>query len=297
MTKYKFTLEPYKNIKSIFICPECKKRTFKKYIDTLSGEYLDDTVGRCNREIKCGNHKTPKQFFSQTGTSFNKLFRPLNLKIEYKETSFISTELLLQSMQEYEVNNFVKFLIDLFDVEITQNLIHKYFIGTSKNWRGASIFWQIDQLGNIRTGKIMLYDSHNGKRITEPINHFNWVHTATNQINFNLKQCFFGAHLLNDPSKPIAIVESEKTAIISSAFFPDLIWLATGGISHLTIEKCKAITGRDVFLFPDIKGYEKWKAKANEYKKIANFQVSDLLELIAVDQERKDGLDIADYLI
>ena len=35
-----------------------------------------------------------------------------------------------------------------------------------------------------------------------------------------LKQCFFGEHLLREKTMPVAIVESEKTAIISSVYLP-----------------------------------------------------------------------------
>ena len=39
----------------------------------------------------------------------------------------------------------------------------------------------------------------------------NWVHSALEIPKFNLKQCLFGLHLLNDNVKQVAIVESEKT--------------------------------------------------------------------------------------
>lgn len=38
-----------------------------------------------------------------------------------------------------------------------------------------------------------------------------------------MKQCLFGEHLLLQyPTKPVAIVESEKSALIASHFMPDL---------------------------------------------------------------------------
>jgi len=57
-------------------------------------------------------------------------------------------------------NNFIKYLIDLFGSEITYNLIEKYCIGTSKHWKGATVFYQIDINNQIRAGKIMLYNLH-----------------------------------------------------------------------------------------------------------------------------------------
>jgi len=56
----------------------------------------------------------------------------------------------------------------------------------------------------------MLYSPTTGKRVKEPFNHITWVHKALKQPDFNLKQCLFGEHLLQDKTKPVAIVESEK---------------------------------------------------------------------------------------
>lgn len=58
------------------------------------------------------------------------------------------------------------------------------------------------------------------------------------QQEFNLKQCLYGEHLLKDKTKPIAVGESEKTAVIASAYLPQFIWVATSGASELSIEKC-----------------------------------------------------------
>ena len=52
-----------------------------------------------------------------------------------------------------------------------------------------------------------------------------------NLPNYNLKQCLFGEHLLSEiPTKPVAIVESEKSALVATHYMPEFIWLATGGI-------------------------------------------------------------------
>ena len=68
-----------------------------------------------------------------------------------------------------------------------------------------------------------------------------------------------GEHLLTIyPTATVAIVESEKSAIIASFIMPELIWLATGGIQSLTIEKCRVLRGRNVILYPDLGAYDKW---------------------------------------
>lgn len=118
--------------------------------------------------------------------------------------------------------------------------------------------------------------------------------------DFNLQQCFFGEHLLKIyPEKPVAIVESEKSAIIASCIVPDMVWLAAGNLNGLSVEKCQVLIGRNVMLYPDLGAFEKWSLKATEIKKQCNWKVSisTLLEDEATDTDRINGLDIADYII
>lgn len=197
-------------------------------------------------------------------------------------------------------NNFIDYLITLFGTDLTRKLVDDYFIASSKLWKGATVFWQVDLSGQVRTGKIILYNPKSGKRVKEPFNHIAWAHLVLRINNFNLKQCFFGEHLLNfSLDKPVAIVESEKSAIIASVFMPQFIWLASGGLSNLGIDKFRNLKGRRIILFPDLKGFKKWKQKAKEIERFLNCKilVSDFLELNASDNEKELGLDIADYLI
>ncbi len=107
----------------------------------------------------------------------------------------------------------------------------------------------------------------------------------------------FGEHLLIDKTKPVAIVESEKTAVIASVYLPQFIWVAVGSLTNLNAEKCSILKGRTVTLFPDLNGFDKWSSKAKELSRLATFTVSDLLERKASEAERKQGFDLADYLI
>ena len=61
---FKYILEPYKGIKTRHTCPACnKKNQLARYIDIETLQALSYNVGRCNREVNCGYHYTPKQFF------------------------------------------------------------------------------------------------------------------------------------------------------------------------------------------------------------------------------------------
>ena len=111
---------------------------------------------------------------------------------------------------------------------------------------------------------------------------------------FNLKQCFFGEHLLaNDMTKPVAIVESEKTAIIASILHDKYIWLACGSKNGLSDYKMQILRDRKVMLYPDLGAYSEWYEKSVKY----NVGISDILERNATQEDRENGLDLADFLL
>lgn len=305
MNEHKYILEPYRGMNTRYRCPSCQQRdkTFSRYIDTETGEHLHPSVGRCNRESNCRHHYTPKQYFQDNNISFDtpqpKAYKPRPVTPQPKPVSFIPVEVFKASLNPtaFETNHFVQFLIDLFGVEVANQLVSSYFIATSKHWNGATVFWQIDIHGKIRTGKIMLYSPTTGKRAKNLELPVYWVHKALKQPEFELRQCLFGEHLLIDKTKPVAIVESEKTAVIASVYLPQFVWVAVGSLTNLNAEKCGILKGRTVTLFPDLNGFDKWSSKAKELSHLATFTVSDLLERKATEAERKQGFDLADYLI
>ena len=303
MDKHRFILEPYKGALTRYYCPRCenRKKTFARYIDSETGKQINPTVGRCNRESNCGYHYTPRQYFQDNNFSIESpLESTYNKKLslpKVKPITYIPIENFKNTFKYYEHNNFVKFLSGRFGSEVTSQLVSRYLIGTSRYWQGATVFWQVDLQGNIRTGKIMLYSPTTGKRIKEPYNHITWAHKALKLPEFELNQCLYGEHLLSDSIKPIAIVESEKTAVIASIYLPQFNWLAVGSLANLTLGKCIALNDRDVVLFPDLNGFDKWSQKAKELSNLANFKVSTLLESKAASLEKHQGLDLADYLL
>ena len=117
--------------------------------------------------------------------------------------------------------------------------------------------------------------------------------------NFNLNQCLFGEHLINKyPNYVVGVVESEKTALIASMFFDDLLWLATGGKSNMKLDKFRVLRNRKVCLFPDLNSYDDWSNKADELSKvIRNITISDKLEKDASQKDRLEGFDLADYIL
>lgn len=301
---------------SRYTCPLCSTpHQLTHYIDIETGNYLADQVGICNRRTKCGYHYPPKQYFKEHSISKNDLYvdNQNNSIIKTKEScSIISNTYPKQNSipdyidhaifaasqkdSEYDQNNLIIYLDTIFGKEIVNHLINIYRIGNSPLYNGGTtIFWQIDINGNIRTGKLIKYNSITGKRLKEINMKTNWVHYIHHQANYNLSQCLFGEHILvEETTMPVAIVESEKTAIIAQAKMPEYLWLATGGINEFKAKKLNVLKGRKVIAFPDLGAYDFWIKKASELEFEIN--VSDYLEKNASDTEREQGLDIADFL-
>ena len=190
---------------------------------------------------------------------------------------------------------------------------------------GGITFPFIDIKGNIRAIQVKQFDPTNHTISTDFLHSIIEKHHKERNKPFpdwleyylqnDIKvSCLFGEHLLSKyPYNTVALVEAPKTAILGTLYngFPDtlgkMLWLAVYNLSSLTIEKCKVLNGRTVTLFPDLSKpgakvncFEKWSDKAKELNRMLNgtkFIVSDLLERHATDDERKQGLDIADFLI
>lgn len=294
MQNHKYHFEPLPKLildKKRFrvkFCPCGKSNKDGKFVPYVGYE----NKGYCH---SCGETFLPElPKVEQWNTPQPKAYKPRPVTPQPKPVSFIPVEVFKASLKGHETNHFVKFLIDLFGVEVASQLVSRYFIATSKYWNGATVFWQIDTQGKIRTGKIMLYNPTTGKRVKEPYDHIHWVHKALKMPEFELRQCLFGEQLLIDKTKPVAIVESEKTAVIASVYLPQFTWLAVGGKDGLNAEKCSILKGRTVILFPDLNGFDKWSSKAKELSHLAYFTVSDLLERKAKEYAEKTGIDLGE---
>jgi hypothetical protein len=304
MSNHRFILQPYSGPASRYRCPACnKQREFTRYVDTETGELLPEYVGRCDREVNCGYHYTPKQYFTDNkdGLQQYRSSAPIIQPVKSRVIDYLPDELLSQTLTAYECNNLVMFLRSLFCDELSNKLVALYKIGTSRHWPGANVFWQIDITGKLRQAKVMCYDPVTGRRNKEMGAFFAGKKLLSN-YDANLVQCFFGEHILPSNDYPVAIVESEKTALIAKAYFPGVTWLATGGVNGCKwtdAHICKVLLGRNVILFPDLGCYDKWQRKAGEVAKGTGCKVivSDLLEKNATEEQRINGWDLADYLL
>ena len=73
--------------------------------------------------------------------------------------------------------------------------------------------------------------------------------------------------------------------------------MACGSLNNLNESKTRALKGRNVVLFPDLKCFDLWNDKIPKLTSLATFRTSTLLEEKATVEEKEKGLDIADYLL
>lgn len=276
-----------------FICPNCGRKTFTRFLSP-NGGYEPPQYGRCDREHHCAYFlKPPERDLEWYDLPGNSIPNPPN------PPSYIPAELFRQSLKGWEANHLTSYLSLIMGEQVINELCEMYHIGSAAIWAGATVFWQVDQNEKVRGGKVMGYDS-SGHRIKGQIT---WVH-AIPELKlkpFNLKQCLFGEHLLKQfPDHPVAIVESEKTAIIAAGYVPKAVWLASGGKSGLNADKLQCLKGRSVHLWPDLGAEVEWKAKALRISKEVpriKVEVHTALEHISTDSDQQQGMDLADYLL
>lgn len=281
---YKYTFD--KSSKK-FNCPACGKKRFVKYIEVETKTYLEDGYGRCDRIIECGHFKKP-------GNSINTVINKHVFNKRENNFGSIDKETFTRTLKNYQQNNLVKFLLNNFTKNDVEKVIQSYKIGTSKKWNGSPIFWLIDETNIIRSGKIMGYSHLTGKRTKAPFNHLTWAHKELKIEDFNIKPTLFGIHLTLNSLKEIAIVESEKTALIMSLLKPQYTWLATGGIHNLKSESLSPIKQKHITCFPDNNGYKTWSKICNKLNDQGyNIYCSSILEGSKINS----GDDIADLCL
>ena len=84
----------------------------KRYKNNETGAYLSDEVGRCNREVKCGYHLSPKQYFAENPQiEKQENFLPIRLvkQVLIRSPTFLPDSLVQQSLKAYQENHFVKY--------------------------------------------------------------------------------------------------------------------------------------------------------------------------------------------
>lgn len=174
-------------------------------------------------------------------------------------------------------------------VEDMHQACDRYYLGKTKT--GTPIYWMIDDMNTP-------LDAHIGDR---------WISTLLKNreplINaWHVQHCLFGLHLLAHAMSPIAIVESESSAIVLSALFPETIWLAYATTSHLSPDLFAPLEGHIVTIYPNTDPtlstylfFQDLVTLTQEYYDI-DISVDSTLEDNATPDQKERCIDLLDFL-
>ena len=198
--------------------------------------------------------------------------------------------------------------------EQMQHAASLYRTGSTRNDRGI-IFWQIDEQQRVRDVKVMhsLIIAHRNRDVKP--NFISWLMKNKGQNQYHLNadweatRCLFGLHLLGvvpqEEIQGIAIVESEKTAFICSELLAHkkFLWMSPGGCQSFKAEMLLPLKGHRIIIFPDTdpsgETFSLWSQTARKAQQLLSqpIYVSDVLERLASPEQKKEKIDIADYLL
>ena len=113
-----------------------------------------------------------------------KTFSPDNSTIEppskYKQPSnlptYIDDNYLDLSIQAAinRPNYFLRYITSRYGLEQSQIIQKRFLIGNSSRWDNCCVFWQVDKELKVRSGKVLLYCPHTGKRQKDKND---WIHS------------------------------------------------------------------------------------------------------------------------
>lgn len=289
-------------------CPSCGHvGVFRPYVHVETNEPAGPEYGVCDRIHNCCYINYPRHDMDPQETASFKPPPPP------PSTSWRCPPEIVAMTSDHRGNAFAHWLVGIYG-DRAKEVLRMYKVGTyppsekNPHLAGSMVYWQIDANGEYRSGKIIPYGP-DGKRV-KSLGSL-WVHSVVwdkSMSDLGIGQVLFGSHLLGQEG-PVAVVESEKSALICAIEYPGHIWLATGGSNMIGLDLFMPLAGRDVTLFPDAgmyvdrelvnpntgKAYIRagWATKAADIEPLMqSLVVSDVLECIGAEE----GEDVADYL-
>lgn len=243
-------------------CPKCHQMRFVPYVLASDGKTIakdgggNAIYGRCDREDNCRYHLYPGKEIEPNAVA---------TPIVHKEPIVFRSDVIKVNCDDI-LFDWVASTIGKVKAEI---LWHAYNVGSLDR---KTIWWQMDINGRVKAGKVMEY-GNDGHRVKDDLHPYavNWCHKNRKFNDWydgeELEQCWFGEHLLTrHPDKPVAIVESEKTALMMAAWSKPFVWIAAGGSQGIKSDrKAKVLDGRKVVLIPDNGKWWEWREVAKKH--------------------------------
>lgn len=265
---YKFHLEKSPAIKGT--CPKCEKPKVFRYYQGFDYEL---NFGICDRKNNCGHINIPT---NEAVPQIKNFATPQpQIKIVYPPNEFC------KKIIEDQTSNFHKFCID--KLKITTEHLKHWSCGTIEVKTAFVLQNKAKRYCNVK--KIEYFT--NGKRDKPK----GALYLSAIEPGTKYTVCLFGEQNLSK-DKIICLVESEKTAVISSFFYPEFDWLATGGAQNLTSDKMEVLYGRKVIYLCDADKIGTNNSSINKLK--AGLQ-NCIIKHLFPDKEL--GYDLADAII
>lgn len=299
-------------------CPACGRMTFKPYRDATDGRDMTDGSGRCDREMKCGYHKPPDKTMTPLAPPYrHHAPSPVAPPPPVYIPDAVNEWMMTNAHHAGFLTNLINHVAHRWNADDVWTTASKYRLGAIppnqfQRYGHALTLPFIDVDGRVHAVMVKTFDRQN-----HTIGHPNWIHKIMMDAGIHRDwlmpydqqptktRCLFGEHLIVGNAAPIAIVEAPKTAIICDWYFRELgfVWLAVGAKSWLKPDRCHALVGRRVILFPDTSTdgatFADWTNKAIEIRRriTDHVTVSDMMERYATPEMKSSGADIADILM
>lgn len=208
-----------------------------------------------------------------------------------------STDFILPSMKMVEAcraDDFEFFQpciqTGLLTAEQMRHACARYHLGKTRS--GKPMFWMVDE-------QLQPLDAHIGDddwlsrllKAREPLLRHWYPH-----------HCLFGLHLLAMPS-PIAIVESEASAVVLSELFPESLWMAYADVTLFNEQLFMPLLGRAVTIYPSTDPYSSdylfFDEMADSLRHSYDIQLSvaTLLEEHATEEQKARSIDLLDFIL
>jgi hypothetical protein len=280
MSEYPFRYEKHPKKKGV--CPNCGQKDQFRFYEDSSGNRVGDLFGKCERVNNCGYQKAPP--LSQNTITNNIVF-----EIADNQVVIFPNEDWSSKFEKWEQNcssNLHQFWMAH---GIPQEHFEKHGVATDNQGKTVFILRNIEN--RIMNAKWFSYDvdGHRVKR-KNSANSYSMTQPKGDKTKYGM--CLYGENLL-DPAKTktVVVVESEKTKVVASFYYPEFDWVACGANNGLTDDKISVLFGRKVIWLcdADIAGRDNSSIKKLKSYQM-NFQVVDLFP------DREDGYDLADAI-
>lgn len=249
--------------------------------------------------------------------TFKSLRSQIGSEVKKQVNLMLPSMPMVEACRTNDLDSFQPFIAaGKLSVEDMRQACDRYYLGKTKT--GAPIFWMIDDLHRP-------LDAHIDTT---------WISQLLKQrepliANWQVQHCLIGLHLLAHteaptgdwrncsiakpkasnatggpvPSgSPISIVESESSAIVLSALFPETIWLAYATTTHLVPDLFAPLEGHIVTIYPNtdptLSNYLFFQdlVTLTQQQYDLDITISPLLEDNATPDQKERCIDLLDFL-